>query len=215
MANIKGRGVRVEIGKTLASPAAIATVTQAFPAVAGREAHGYTAGTVGFFSGVTGMVNLEGQAVRVASPATDTFQLAGLDTTLFPAYTGGNLVVVTEWATVSPATSYSIGGGDAESLNATRLIDDIAQEEAGLLAAQSVSFNVLAEDVASEAMAILDRAAFNQQYLVFRITHKTGAQRIWYATPSLPGEDVQQGQLGTGAFSTKVKGRVLNLAAVA
>lgn len=50
--------------------------------------------------------------------------------------------------------------------------------------------------------------------MVFRITTKNGARRIFRGQPSLFGEDVQQGALGTGSFSVTVKGQVLRLAAV-
>ena len=95
------------------------------------------------------------------------------------------------------------------------LLDDQAQTENGLLAAQTVTFNLLAEDAPAAAMQAIEQAALNDQALVFRITLKTGAQRIFRGTPSMPGEDVQQGQLGTGTVSVQVKGRVLKLGAVA
>lgn len=215
MANVKGRGVRVEIGLTMASAIDVTAISKANPAVATAAAHGLTAGRVGYLTGVEGMAQLEGQAVRVAAPDTNTFQLPGINSTNYPDFTDGSLVPVQTWATVAKATSYAIGGGEAESLNATVLLDDQAQTENGLLAAQTVTFNLLAEDAPAAAMQAIEQAALNDQALVFRITLKTGAQRIFRGTPSMPGEDVQQGQLGTGTVSVQVKGRVLKLGAVA
>lgn len=215
MANVKGRGVRVEIGLTMASAIEVTAISKANPAVATSAAHTLVAGRVGYFTGVEGMAQLEGQAARVAAPDANTFQLPGIDSTNYPDYTDGSFVPVLTWATVAKATSYAIGGGEAESLNATVLLDDQAQTENGLLAAQTVTFNLLAEDAPAAAMQAIEQAALNDQALVFRITLKTGAQRIFRGTPSMPGEDVQQGQLGTGTVSVQVKGRVLKLGAVA
>ena len=215
MANVKGRNVRVEIGLTMASAIEVTAISKANPAVATAPAHNLVAGRVGYFTGVEGMAQLEGQAARVAAPDANTFQLPDIDSTNYPDYTDGSFVPVLTWATVAKATSYVIGGGEAESLNSTVLLDDQAQTENGLLAAQTVSFNLLAEDVPAAAMRAIEQAALNDQALVFRITLKTGAQRIFRGTPSMPGEDVQQGQLGTGTVSVQVKGRVLKLGAVA
>ena len=78
-----------------------------------------------------------------------------------------------------------------------------------------VTINGLSEDSQSEAMGLIEAAAFNQAYLVWRVTYKTGAQRVFYGTPSIPGESLQRGGLGTGSFGVKIKGRILKLPAVA
>lgn len=206
MAPVIGRGVRVEIGLTESAAKVVTAVTLAKPGVATSTAHGLANKSVGYFSSVAGMVNLEGQAVRVANQATNTFELEDIDTTNYPAFTSGNFIPIATWATVSTATSYQIGGGDAEKLNNTVLLDDIKQELNGLLASQTVSFNVNSEDVPAQAMAAIEAAARNSAYLVFRITLKTGAVRVFRGQPSLPGENVSQGALGTGSLSVTVKG---------
>jgi len=208
MANVKGRGVRVEIGATYGTTEPITAITQADPGVATSASHALTDGMVGYFDTMVGMVNLEGRAVRVFEKDTNTFKLEGVDTTDFPAHSTGNFIPVSTWSTVARSTDYEIGGGEGEALDSTVLLDDIAQEDQGLLSAQSVTISVLSEDEQSAAMLAIRRAARSQGYLVFRITLKTGAQRIFRGQPSLPGESVQKGQLGTGSFTVKVKGEV-------
>ena len=210
-----GRGLRVEVSKTVGTAKDVTIVTLANPGVATAAAHGLTAGVVGFFSDVTGMANLDGQAIRVHAPDTNTFTLQGLNTTNFPAFTGGKINPVTAWSTLAKSTSYQIGGGDANKLKTTTLLDDIEQEENGLLAAQTVSIEMNHETVDSEALALINSAAMEQEYLVFRITFKDGAQRVFRGQPSMPGENTSQGGLATGSISVTVKGRVLRLPAVA
>lgn len=213
MANVKGRGVRVEIAATYAAPKTVTAVTLASPGVATSTAHGLANDTVGYFSGVGGMVQLENQACRVKNQATNTFELQGLNTTTYSAFTSGTFTPVATWATLSEATSYRFGGGSAEKLDATRLIDIVKVEEQGNLPADTATINVIAQDTPSAAMALIESAVQTQGSVIVRITLGNGAVRVFRAEPSLPGEDVQQGQLGTGTLDMAVKGLVLKLAA--
>jgi hypothetical protein len=214
MAAIVGRGVRVEIAKTYGTPVAVSGVTNAKPGVAASVGHSLAAKSVGYFSGVEGMVPLEGQAARANPVATDTFTAEDINTTDFGTFTdAATFTPVTAWATISNSTRYAIGGGDADKLDATTLLDNFKQEIPGYLGAQSVTIDVLSEDAASEGMALVEDAARNARYEVFRITLKTGATRVFRGQPSMPGEDVAKGALGTGSFGIAVKGFVTRGAA--
>jgi len=213
MANVKGRGVRVEIAATYSAAKTVTAVTLASTGVATSTSHGMANDVVGFWSGVTGMAQLEGQATRVKNTAANAFDLQGLNTTAYSAFTAGTFTPVATWATLSESTSYSIGGGAAEKLDVTRLIDITKQEEQGLLPVANVAMNVIAQDTPTAAMLLLDGAVQVQGAVVVRITLPNGAVRVFRAEPSLPGEDVQQGQVGTGSLDMAVKGFVLKLAA--
>ncbi len=213
MANIKGRGITVEIASAYGTLKTVSEVTEATTGVATSTAHGLTNNTVGYWQNVVGMPRLEGQATRCKNVATNTFELQGVDTTTFGNYTAGEFVPVTGWAQLLESTAYSIGGGAGEKLNATRLIDTILQEEQGNLPAANVTMSVLAQDTPSAAMQVLLAAVQQNGFVIGRITFSNGAVRIFRGQPSLPGEDVQQGQLGTGSLDFAVKGLVLALAA--
>lgn len=210
-----GRNVRVEISKTEAAAKVVSAVTQASPGVATSTAHALTDGSVGYFGTVSGMAQLEGQAARVDTVLTDSFALQGINTTGYPAYTAGTFVPVSVWSTLSRAASYDIGGGDADQIDTTVLLDVIKQTANGLLAAQSVKFDLKLDTTDEEALTLVRAAALSQAYLVFRITLSDGCQRIFRGQPSLPGEDVGQGALGTGTFNVTVSGAVLFLPPVA
>jgi len=213
MANVKGRGVRVEIAATYGTPVTVTAVTLASPGVATSAAHGQANNTVGFWSGVSGMAQIEGQATRVKNTTANTFDLQGLNTTNFSAFTAGVFTPVATWQTFSEATSYDIGGGAAEKLNVTRLIDITTQEEQGLLPVGNVSLDVIAQDIPSAAMLLLESAVQTQGAVVVRITLPTGPVRVFRGDPGLPGESVAQGAVGTGSLDITVKGFVLKLAA--
>lgn len=214
MTTLVGRGVRIEVEKTAGTTKNITAITNANPGVATSTAHGFTDGTVGFLTSVEGMVQMEDMAVRIDAPTTNDFQLQGLNTTGMPAFSGSTVFTpITAWDTLSTATGYQLGGGEADSLDATTLLDDIKQEISGYLAAQSATINVNSETANSAAMQTVFDAAMANRNLTFRITLKDGSLRVFRGTPSLPGEDVQKGAIGTGSFSVKVRGFVLALAA--
>lgn len=213
MTAIIGRGVKVEIEKTVGAAKTVSAISLAKPGVATSAAHSLANKSIGYFLGVTGMVQLDGQAVRLANQATNTFELEDIDTTDYAAFTSGTFVPVTAWATMNTATSYQIGGGDADPLDNTTLIDDIKQELNGLLGAQNVAFNLNSETISGEAMAIIKAAARKSASLTVRITLKDGSVRVFRGQPSLPGENVQKGAIGTGNLTFKVKGFVTEGAA--
>ena len=213
MSNVKGRGVRVEIAATYGTPITVTAVTLASPGVATSAAHGQSNDTVGYFSSVGCMVQLEDQAIRIKNKATDTFELQGLNTTNYTAFTSGTFTPVATWATLSESTSYSLGGGASEKLDVTTLIDIVRKEEQGYLPVQSVTTNVIAQDTPSAAQLLLESAVQTQGKVTVRITLANGAVRIFRGEPSTPGEDVQLGAVGTGSLDFAVKGFILKLAA--
>ena len=213
MSNVKGRGVRVEIAATYGSPKTVSAVTLANPGVATSTAHGMANDTVGYWDVTSGMPQLDEQATRVKNQTTNTFELQGLNTTNYSAFVAGTFTPVATWQTLSEATSYSIGGGASEKLDVTTLLDTTRQEEIGLLPVQNVTMNVIAQDTPSASMQLLESAVQTQSKVTVRITLQNGAVRVFRAEPSTPGEDVQQGAVGTGSLEYAVKGFVLKLAA--
>ncbi len=213
MAFIKGRNIKVEVGATNGTPVTVTAVTQASPGVATATAHAQADATVGYFSGVSGMAQLEGQAVRVDAPVANNFTLQGLNTTNYAAFTAGTFTPVATWQTLAECDQYDIGGGAADKIDTTCLIDIVKQEENGLLPTQSVTLNIKATDTPSTAMALIEAAAQAGNSLVFRITLQSGAVRVFRGEPSLAGESVQTGAVGTGSLSVAVKGFALKLAA--
>jgi hypothetical protein len=211
MALYKGRGVRLEVALTFGSAIPVTAVSLANPGVATATAHAQANGTVGYFGGVTGMSQLDGQAIRVSGQTTNTFELEGVDTTNYPAYTAGNFYPASTWATLSNAVDFQFGGGDAEKLDATTLLDFIKQEENGILAAETVSINMLA-DPKSQAVARIRALALTSARSTWRITYPDSALEIyWQGEPSIPGFNQQKQQIATGSMQCTVKGYVLYL----
>jgi hypothetical protein len=213
MAFVKGRGVKVEVALTMATAKTVSAVTLANPAVATSTSHGLANEAVGVFSSVVGMVQLEGQACRVKNTAANTFELQGLNTTSYSAFTSGSFTPVATWATMAESDQYEISGGGADQLDVTCLIDVVRQQENGFLNAQTLNLNIKAVDTPSQAMNACIAAAMAGNRVVVRITLPNGAVRIAHIEPTLPSESVQSGAVGSGSVSGTVKGLALMLAA--
>jgi hypothetical protein len=212
--NVKGRGIRVEVATTIGGAVTGATaISLANPAVVTDAGHGLSANAVGFWNTMDGAEQLEDQAFRVKNPTTGTFEMQGLDSSNHSAYVGGSYYIASAWATLAEATSYNIPDAATEDLDGTTLLDVIDVIEAGNLAAQPISFNLLLRETPSTALAFLQAAALAGTKCLIRITLQGGGVRLYYGTPSAPGEDVQAKQLGRATVSVKGRGLLLKLAA--
>jgi hypothetical protein len=67
----------------------ITGITQANPAVVTVAGHGYSNGDDVWINSVVGMTELNGRRFRIANVTTNTFELSGVDSTGYTAYTSG------------------------------------------------------------------------------------------------------------------------------
>ena len=213
MTTAVGRNVKLEIATAFNTAKTVTAVTLASPGVATSAAHGMANGTVGYWTVSAGMVQLDGQATRVYNQATNNFDLQGLNTAGFSAFTAGTFTPVSTWATLSEAIGYQIGGGSPDQLDDTKLTDVTKQIVFGLLPSDTVQIDLLSQTFNSSAMQLIEDASIASTYQVYRLTMNDGSVRVFRGMPSRPGESLQRSQLATGSFQIAVKGFVLRGAA--
>jgi len=211
IAALKGRNVRVEVATVFALAKVVTAISKANPAVVTSTAHGQLAGAVGYMDKMNGMQELDGMAVAVANPVSATFDLPDVDSTNFTTFTSGEFVPVQTWATLANSTKVDIGGGDATKLDTTVLLDNSKQEENGMLAAQTISIDLLAEQVTNTAAKHLRTVARNGGYALVRVTYPGGQRRIFRGQPSLPGEALGVDAVVSGTIGMTVRGYVVML----
>lgn len=212
MTTIVGRNCKVEVALTFGAGVTGATaITKAAPGVVTDAAHGLADGDAGYWIITAGMVELNEQAFIVDNKATDTFEMPGFETTNYSTFDGASSTyyMAATWGTVSEAAGYSVGGGAAATLDDTRLTDTKSRNIAGLLAPQDVSIDVRSGEVDGAAMQFIAKKARAAESVLIKISKGTQVLRVLYGVPSLPGEGVQAGQLGTGQFSVTVPGWVI------
>lgn len=214
---VKGRSVRIEVGFTEGAPLTVLGVTQASPGVAAVTAHGLAMGSVGYFSEVEGMDQLDGQAVRVVSagsPSADNFGLEGIDTSEYSQFASGLFVPISAWRTLAQSTQYQLGGGAPRTEDVGTLLDTTEKLETVKLAAETVTIDLRSLEADNDALTKVRQVARAAGELVVRITLAKGAQRIFRGQPSIPGESLTQGATGTGQLSLTVKGQICYLPAL-
>ncbi len=209
MALYKGRGVKLEVALTLDAADVVTAITQANPAVISAAAHGWANGDYGYVEETgNGMAQIDGQAIRAANVAAGTLEAEGLDTTSYSVFVSGNIYRAATWATISGATDFTIGGGAADKLDATTLLDFVKKEEVGLLAAETVSVNMLADPL-SAGVKRLRALAVSSNRSIFRITYPNAALELfWFGEPGVPNFAQAKQQIATGSFEVTVKGFV-------
>lgn len=213
MAVHKGRAVRVEVGLTYAAAKTVTAITKASPGVATSTSHALTEGTIGYFSSVGGMIELEDQVGSVDATATNTFNIEGVDTTNFTTFsTSASFTPVATWGTLSTVTGYEISGGEADQLDTTALLDQQRQIEVGMLAAEVVKFDQF-NDLQAASAAFVTAAARSGSMVIVRITLSNGERRIVRGYPTLSSESLAVNGIGTGSFTVLSKRQLLRLPA--
>lgn len=201
-----GTNMTVKVESTLDTALTVTAVTLADPGVATSTAHGLANGDVVLFTVSGGMVELNGQAVRVANVATDTFELEGLDTSDYSTWTSGTAQKVTAWHTLANAQQVSMPDPTPNKLDITTLIDKSKQYAYGLPDAPDGSIQGLYDPTSTAVQAIKTATKANGD-LVFCIEWAGGQFTYFNALVSGgSGFDLQQNQPATATISfTPVK----------
>lgn len=202
MTTIVGRNCKIEVALTFDSAISPSAVTKATSGVATLTSHTVDTGDVGYWTATSGMVELDGQAVYCTDTDANTFTLNGLDTTNYSTFTAGpTLTLAATWGLLDEAGGYAVGGGAAATLDDSRLHLNKVRNIAGLNAAEDLTINIKTPEIEGSALAFLTRAARNGSNVLIKITKGSQVLRVAYGVPSVYGEQVDVGGLGTGSFS--------------
>lgn len=187
----------------------VSALTQANPGVATSAGHGLSNGAILYFTVDGGMVELNGQAVRVASVATDTFELENIDTTNFTAWSassGRGFTEITTFHTLANAQSVSMPNGEPDKQDATTLIDTEEQIVFGLPKAPDGTIGSLFGPTNAGEVEIRE-ATTNNENRVMKIVFGSGETVIFTTLLSGgTGFEASQGQLVTSSSAfTPVK----------
>lgn len=183
MAGRVATNVKLELQSTLGTASNAATViTLANPGVVTINTHGFSNGDYLVATSIDGMVELDGQAVRVASVTTNTFELEGLDTSSFTAMVASSTTFkkVTAFVTYSNATNVTMPDGAPAKLDATRLISKRKEYLFGLPDAPDGSIASL-YDPQVTAVSKIRTATLANTTLVMRITWSNSYKTLFNA----------------------------------
>lgn len=175
----KWSNIQIAMQSALAAAKTITGITKASPGVATSTSHGYSNGDYVYLT-ITGMYQLDGRVARVASVATDTFQLEGIDTTLFDTFVSGTAEKITFGTSISTATTVSASSGGFDMIDITTIHDNAKKEMPGLASASTYSFDNI-WDVSDAGLIAMKTASDAQAKRAFKFTFGTGGQIMVFA----------------------------------
>ncbi len=175
-------GVSVAIQSALASALPISGITKASPGVLT-----YSSGTdpsdgdIVLLSDILGMYQLADRIVRVDNPngAGNTFELEGVDTTLYDTFTSGNAQVITFGTTLTVATGISASGGDSEFADTTTIHGNTRSRIPTVASPLTLNFTCQ-WDPADTALAALKTASDSKAKRALRVVFADGSRFFAY-----------------------------------
>jgi len=189
----KWSNVAVAMQSALAAADTITGITKANPGVVTSTSHGLANGDYVFLT-ISGMHQLNGRVARVANQTANTFELEGIDTTLFGTFTSGTAEAITFGTSITTATNVSSSGGDFDFIDTTTIHDAARSQIPGLPNAASFSFENI-WDTSDTGLLAMKTASDAQARRAFKFTFGTGGQILVFAgyvgCSLLPGGSAQ------------------------
>lgn len=177
--------VAIVIQTALAASKTITAITKANPAVVSCAAHGFTVGQEVKIT-AAGMIEASNMVARVSNVTVGTFELEGVDSTLFNTFTSGGAQLITFGASASTVQDINSSGGEAKAIDITTVHDDTDKEIPGTKSAISYSFGNL-WDPADPALIELKKADMVKGTRCVKIIFSTGAKVMFDCYPSASG----------------------------
>jgi hypothetical protein len=211
MTAIVGTNARVSVQQTLGVAKAVTAVVPDSNGTATVTAsgHGYSNGDIVVFTVDGGMVQLNGQAVRVSGVAGDDFDLEGLDTTDYDTWTEGTVQKVTAFQTLSSAQNITMPNPAPLKLDATTLIDKQKQYVYGLPDAPDGTVTGLFNPTGT-AEGLIRAATKGNDFMVWKVVFASGLTAVFNANVSGgQGFDLQTNAVATATTSFTPKADVM------
>lgn len=180
MANVYiWKNIAIVFESARAAGKTVTAISKASPGVASSTAHGYSNGDYVLLS-ANGMFQVNNKVVRVAGVATDTFQLEGVDTTLFDTFSSGTAYKLTFGNSVTTATTMNSGGGDFPFVDTTVIHSNVKTSVPGSPNAQTYTFENI-WDVSDAGQVAMKAASDAQAQKAFKFTFGTGGPIMVFA----------------------------------
>lgn len=194
------KNVAIAMQSAIASPETITGITKANPGVVSSTAHGYTNGDT-IYLDVQGMHQVNGRAVRVAGATTDSYQLEGVDTTLFDTFSTGTSAKVTMGTSITTATSINGSGGDFDFEDTTTIHANQRTQVPKLPNPATYTMDNI-WDITDAGQAACKAASDAQALRVFSFTFGTGGKKMYFA--GYVGASLMPGGQAQGLVTTSI-----------
>jgi len=197
------KNVSVDMQSAIGTAVTITGITQASPGVVTATGHGFIDGDYVYIEAI-GMSQLNEKVVRVSNKTTDTFELEGINTTLFDDFTSGTVQKVTFGTSITSATSISASGGDFDFIDITTIHDNVKKQIPGLPSAISYSMDHI-WDATDAGQTAMKAASDLQGKRAFKFQFGTGGKILVFAGyvgfAGLPGGSAQDKVTSSAVFT--------------
>lgn len=186
--------VAVSIESASAAAITINTISKASPGVVGYTGVDPANGDFVFIR-CEGMNQMDARMVRVANVngAGNTFELEGIDTTLFDTFTSGTYQIVTFGTSLNTAIGLNASGGDFDFIPTTTIHDDVKTQVPGLANAATYNFDTF-WDPSEASFVALKNASDSQAQLALRIVFANGKRALFKGYIGFSGLPTGQAQ---------------------
>lgn len=174
-------GAIFSIASAYGAPKTVSDLSNAKPPVASSTAHGFANGDI--LEVASGWSGIDGRVAKAASVTADTLALAGLDTvdtSKFPAGTGGGMLrEVTAWQQITQVLDSSNSGGEQQFYNYSFLEDSGDEKQIPTIrSARSITLQIADDDTLPQ-YAVLEAANDDRlpRAIKFRLP---GGSEIYY-----------------------------------
>ena len=177
----KWSNVAIAMQSALAAAVTINSISKASPGVVGYTGTDPSNGDYVFISAL-GMHQMDDRVARVANVngAGNTFELEGIDTTLFDTFTSGTFQVITFGTSITTATSISSSDGGFDFLDTTTIHGNVKTQVPGLPAAKNYNMDHI-WDVSDAGQIAMKVASDAQAKRAFKFVFGTGGQIMVFA----------------------------------
>jgi hypothetical protein len=169
--------VGVAVQSALAAPVAITTISLAATGVVTHAGASPVNGDFVLLK-VQGMAQVDYKVVRVAAATATTFQLEGVDTTAFDAFTSGTFERITFGTTINNIADWSVSGGDFDFIDVTTIHDNVKKQIPGSANPSTISATTLWDPSDAGSIA-LKNASDSKAIRCIRIVFASGARVVF------------------------------------
>lgn len=186
MAYTLPNGSTMDVAATYDAAVPMTTITNAAPAVVGSLAHGLTKGDIVLVT--SGWSRLNNRAFVVGAVTTDTFELAGTDTTdivVYPAGGGvGTAKAALTYVQINQITGVEFSGGDISFLDVQFLESDSQVQIPTVKSAISMILTV-ADDPGQAYLPVLEAYDANRSINIMRLNLVNGNTILYPAITTI------------------------------
>jgi len=207
----KFSGSKVRISMSDGAPKTITDIDQSDPAVVSAATHGFLLGTVVRIAAVVGMTEVNNKLFVVDNPDTGDFELAGVDSTGYTAYTSGGTATPLVFGDFCELTSISQQDGTPDEIEATTICSTAKEFETGLSDSGTLTldYNYAPNEAVQARFAAAKKSG--EQIAIQVVLPNAGGTVVMIGTVQSSSFTGSNGSLWTGSTSIKLTGEVYAL----